>query len=278
MTGRSPHPDPDGHHDDLDPSDAARLTLLVPDDARALEDDRLAWLAEQHQPRPAVAQRLEVRHVDPRPGRARPRRRLAIIAGVTAVAVLAMSILGATLALFVPHNPATTAPATRLASGANQPGQLGGLLPQVTLATDAGASAGADPGSGPTTGTLSSTDLRPGVIALVPDVCSDCTARLTQVAAQAAEYHLPMYLVGGPGQEEQLRGLAEAMTGHPTAALIDPSGTLRRTYQDASSGGEALILLLVRPDGRLYTVVNDPPNGARLEASLVQIGLPATSR
>jgi hypothetical protein len=282
MTGRSPHPDPDGHHDDLDPSDAARLTLLVPDDARALEADRLAWLAEEHDARTAPRDVLEVHQtwrVDSGPPR-RPRRRLAIIAGATAVAVLGMSVIGAALALIAPRQPAVaTAPATRLASGANDPGQLGGPLPTVTLAADANTVAGNVAGTGSATGTdtVVSTDLRPGVVAIVPAECADCSARLTQIAAQAGEYRLPVYLVGAPGQEDQLQGLADALTGHPTAVLIDPSSTLRRTYQTSGSGSTSLLLLLVRPDGRLYTVVDDPGSGVRLESSLVQIGLPTTS-
>jgi hypothetical protein len=141
------------------------------------------------------------------------------------------------------------------------------------VALDAGTSSDVVGG----TGSVISTDLRPGVVALVPVDCADCTARLTQIGAQASEYRLPLYLIGAPGQEEQLRGLADALTGHPSAVLIDPSSTLRRTYQTSGSGSDSLLLLLVRPDGRLYTVVNDPPSGARLESSLVQIGLPATS-
>ncbi len=269
MTGRSAQPDPQGHHDDLDPQDAARLTLLVPDDASALEGDRLAWLAEVQAGREAgpsggrgerhdaiaVRQRLGGPQVFVAP---RPRRRLAILAGVTACAVLAMSVLGATLALFSPGARPLVTATVPLAVSPAEPGSLGALLPAATLTSD--------------TGSVASTDLRPAVVALVPVGCTDCTQRLANVAAQAAEYQLPLFLVGGPSQHAQLQTLASGLAGRSVQTLLDRNLTLRTTFVPVASGSDSLLLLLVRADGTLYTVVDNPAAGTRLEPSLVHIG------
>lgn len=260
MTGPSAQPDPQGHHDDLDPQDAARLTLLVPDDASALESDRLAWLAEEQfeldhdgQRDPGLGRRHVLRHAP------RPRRRLAVIAGITACAVLAMSVLGATLALFSPGGRAATTPRTPLAVSSVAPGRLDGLLPAATLTGDNGA--------------VASTDLRPAVVALVPTGCVDCAQRLATVASQAAEYQLPLVLVGGPSDHAQLQALATSLTGRSVTALVDRNLTLRTAFESTATAPNALLLLLVRADGTLYTVINDPAVDARLEPALVHIGV-----
>jgi hypothetical protein len=269
MTGRSAQPDPQGHHDDLDPRDAERLTLLVPDDASALEADRLAWLAELHAgptrgPRGSAdfltGQRSgqHRRHHGSGAALPRPRRHLAILAGVTACAVLAMSVLGATLALFSPGAPPVAAPRTPLAVGSVAPGVIGGLLPAATLTSD--------------TGSLASTDLRPGVVALVPVTCSDCARRLANVAGQAAEYQLPLFLVGGPTQHTQLETLAAGLSGRSVQTLVDRDLTLRTAFATAASSPNSLLLLMVHADGTLYTIVNDPTADTRLEPSLVHVG------
>jgi hypothetical protein len=267
MNGRSAQPDPQGHHDDLDPQDAARLTLLVPDDASALEADRLAWLAELADldagragspGGPAEGHHtLTMRQRRRALVSPRPRRRLAILAGITACAVLAMSLLGATMALFSPGARPLVTPQTPLAVGSADPGSLDGLLPAATLTSD--------------TGSVASTDLRPGVVALVPATCTDCTQQLANVAAQAAEYRLPLFLVGGPSQHAQLQTLASGLAGRSVQALVDRNLTLRDTFAPAAFGLDHLLLLLVRADGTLYTVVNDPAADMRLEPSLVHL-------
>ena len=50
MTGSRFDPAPDGHHDDLSLAELDGLTLAVPDDPRELEADRLDWLDEQGSP------------------------------------------------------------------------------------------------------------------------------------------------------------------------------------------------------------------------------------
>ena len=263
MTGPPAHPDPEGHHDDLDPQDAARLTLLVPDDASELESDRLAWLAEDRAAPVDLLDPLDMgRHDgDPRKPRPRPRRRLAILAGVTACAVLAMSVLGATLALFSPGGGTTPAARTPLAVATADPGHLDGLLPAATLTGD--------------TGSVASTDLRPAVVALVPSGCGDCAQRLAAVAGQVADYGLPLVLVGGPTQHTQLQTLAASLVGRPVSALVDRDLTLRAAFESTATGASSLLLLLVRADGTLYTVVNDPAADAPLGSALVHIGTSA---
>jgi len=265
MTARSGRPDPEGHHDDLDPQDAARLTLLVPDDASELDPDRLVWLAEDTgagrvDRRPLPGHRVD--DVDRPSWARRRRRRLAAVAGVTACAVLVMSALGATLALFSPSAPAP-GPGTALRVTDVSPGHLEGLLPAVTLAGD--------------NGSLASTDLRPAVVAVVPTTCPDCSRRLSSVAGQAAEYGLLLALVGGPTQHQQLQDLAGSLAGRQVVTLLDRNQTLRSTFVATGAGTSGLMLLLVRSDGTLYNVVDDPAADARLEPALVQLNTPATS-
>jgi hypothetical protein len=258
MTGRPAHPDPEGHHDDLDPADAARLTLIVPDDARALEPDRLAWLAEDHdRPRLPRLDSLALPEITLVASRhPRPRRRLAVVAAITACAVLGLSVLSAGMALVSPNNrPSTTS--TPLAVASADPGELDGLLPAATLTGD--------------TGSVASTDLRPAVVALVPSTCADCGSRLANVSSQAAEYGLPLVLVGGPDQHAQLGDLAGRLP-HQASALVDREQTLRQTFAATATSPDSLLLLLVRADGTLYTVVNDPAADARLEPALVHLG------
>ena len=162
-------PSPDGRHDDLLPEDLDGLTLHVPDDPRELASDRAAWLAEDE---PDVTFAGPVRrspwsgppapsHADRRAAR---RRRLSLTAGVVLASMLVVAVSGAVGAWIVGPQAAAP-PAAPLASAVPDPGQVGGLLPEIVL----------QDGSTPVT----ARSLRPAVIALVPPECDECTELLT---------------------------------------------------------------------------------------------------
>jgi len=238
---RSDRPDPEGHHDDLSAEDLHGLSLLVPDDARELVADRDAWLREQGAsplPEPSRAPT----------GLITRRHRLSITAALVAVSLLVVAVSGVVGALVLPSTP-TSAPAAPLASPTSAPGQLGGLLPLATL-TDADTP-------------VASRSLRPAVIGLLPADCASCLDLVREVRRQAAEFGLPVTLIGDASQGSQLDALVRTLGSFQLGVLIDPSGSLASAYHPDSP-----TLLLVDNTGVVRDIVRDPPAGFRLESGL----------
>ena len=249
---RSGRPSPDGHHDDLSDEDIAGLSLIVPTDARELDADREQWLREggftssPAWPLPPTA---------PRGPRAadheqRRQRRLGIITAAVllcAVVVVAMSgVMGA----FVLPAPPSLMSAVPLADATAERGEIGGLLPEATLAES--------------TTPIAASAIRPAVIALIPNPCSQCVKLLQEVRRQATEYGLRLTLVGTPDQAEQLAEIDRALGTILLDVLIDSKRELSQAY-----GSAVPTLLLVRDDGIVANIVRDPPDNLRLESVLV---------
>jgi hypothetical protein len=266
VSGDGPaRPDPGGRDDGND-SDVERsdLAVLIPDDARELDGDRLALLTELRQraagqPAPDHVPALAARARD----RARAVRRQRLRVGTTGwlllVVLLMVGVAGTLISVFAPRAPL---PLDRLplASAADAPGKVGGLLPEANVSV------------GPRHGDVRT--IRPAVLIVVPPECVDCEDAISNVASQAREYTLPLVLAGTPEQQEQLRDLDRAGTGGGAVQLIDHDGVLGSSYQLTTS---APTLVLVHADGVVGAVLSAEPD-ARYESALVQLPRPGAGQ
>lgn len=236
-------------YDDLPPL----RDVVIPDDARELEADRLAWLHEQrsHDER-ARHQRL-LDQLFPRGG-----TRLGLGTPLVALAMFVVASVGLlSLTLTSRASPPRQAAAV-LATPVVPAGRVGGLVPQLSLA-------------GPR-GDVALRELRPAALVMVPPECA-CELTLEHTFRQAAEYGVDLVLLGRPGHADELRALAAGTGNGTVAALI---GDL-----DALSGyaPKGLTLLLVRADGVVTRVVREvgPELHAELELAALR-DVPTWSR
>ena len=123
-------PGPDGRHDDLDADELAGLALLVPDDPRSLDADRVAYLRDL---RDRAGEGGPIARLRARAGSGRLG-----MTGPTIVLVLAfVAVIGSSLTLFTPRAGTSTALIAPLAT--NPPagvGNIGGLLPDTQVMVD----------------------------------------------------------------------------------------------------------------------------------------------
>jgi hypothetical protein len=225
----------------------------VPDDPRELDNDRQIWLRETGQTAPLFS-----KPPASRPSRqARSGQRLVITAVVLLVSLVVVTVSGLMASLAIV--PATQGPsAAPLADEIDSVGQIGGLLPVVSL-TEANPLAD-------TATPVAAQSLRPAVIALVPEDCIDCASLLREVGDQASQYQIPLTLVGPTSQGEQLADLASEVGTFRLDVLTDSSGAFRDAFGNAEP-----TLVLVRDDGVIVDVVRGVQQGDRLEPSLVKL-------
>ena len=135
----------------------ARLGIVVPDDARALDAVRRSLLGQPSHPH---LQRLgrALSPVGP------PHRRVAAVA-LVAVLATAVALAGSLLAVLGPRSRISTPSALPLATApVSAPGRVGGLLPDTAVRLD-------------DTLTLDARTLRPAVLLVMPAVtCATCAA------------------------------------------------------------------------------------------------------
>lgn len=247
-------PDPDGHHDDLDPEQVAELDLLVPDDpgelltpTRPARPDVVPPKSGTVAPpaRPAERPAASPGPDEPWPGAApfpfSRQRRLAMTAFIIATAVLAATLSGLIGATVFPGVDSVAGSVT-LASPASPPGTVGGLLVSTDLQ-----------GLGP----VPSLTLRPTVLVLVPSSCADCAATLVQLQHVADTAGVRLTLVGSPGQEQQLGALSDVAAGSERSVLLDTDGALMSAYGVEEAPGD-LTVVLVRDDGVVTQVDHNP--------------------
>ncbi|QXJ24032.1 hypothetical protein AGRA3207_005279 [Actinomadura graeca] len=277
---------PDG---DPEPDDYGlpRVDVVVPDDARELERDMVAYRREERRRRRRERRRRILRPVT-RFGVAIP-----IIAGALLIALLS----GALMTAFGPR-PAPRPTAAQLAPRPSaSPGRIGGLLPagQVDLVAREHAPQPLE-------------DVRPGVIGIVPPGYR-CEPVVAELAGKTEAYDLNFWLVADPRAAAGRRGLsikdlkACAGTAHNGTPLIledrkailatayvpavtapplpPPSGTTAPATSPgasppASPGGTpappaepgprlaGLTAVFVQPDGVVNDVVHAPQAGAEL--------------
>jgi hypothetical protein len=232
-----------------------RIDIVIPDDARELDHDLEIWRREERwrHRRERIAALLHFATW----------RRYGISGPLVVTVLLIVALFGSLLALLGPRSvPLPGKPlAAPLGRATATPGQLGGLVPDVTLTT---------PG-----GDISAQSLRPSVLALVPAGCN-CTQQVTALVGQAQEYRLPVYLVGGASQAGDLKELATISGRGIPVAVTDVAGGLRAAY----ANGPQLTLVLVHSDGVVTSVVSNFAVKDRLEpllGILAQPGAPPTS-
>jgi len=251
-------PGPDGRHDDLDAGELEGLALLVPDDPRSLDADRLAYLKELRARRAAGhggrggrgwLQQLGGGH------RGWLRRAVPVLVLVLAT----VAVAGSSLTIFGTTGTARgTVPAPLATNPPGPVGSVGGLLPDSTVTV------------GGVPAALRSA--RPALIVLVPTSCAGCGDILRSLLAQGREYGLTLVLAGPPGQSAQLTNLNAAELADSGLVAVDTSNALTPAY--LPSGVTAV---LVHMDGVVGAVIRDIGSGqgtARLEPALAQLGLP----
>jgi hypothetical protein len=260
-------PDPTDRHDDA--SDG--LLFIVPDDARALDADREAYLRElADQAPPTLSDRVALPSVSPQPRLtprppvpptthrapwlprlARTRRWEAYgLSGplVTAV-LLVVALVGSLMTILAPRN--APAPAARpLATTSLQPaGSVGGLLPDVTLDV------------GPVQ--VLARSMRPTVLMLVPAACTDCTNVVRAVLNATRTHRLQLVLVGPVQQHDQLVALDHAGAGGQATLAFDPSGRLAASY-----GNRTPTVVVVAADGVVTAVDPGVTSSVELDPDL----------
>jgi hypothetical protein len=249
---RGAGPSPDGRHDDLAPEELDGLTLQVPDDPRALENDPATWddiPVAGPTTGPTAGPTAAPTWADRRAAR---RRRLSLTAGIVAASMVVVALSGAVGAWIV--GPQASAPAAvPLATVSPDAGQVGGLLPADAVLQNGSAS-------------IAARSLRPAVIAVIPAECDECAELLSTLAPQVGSFGFPLIAVGAPAQTDQLAALTDDVGGTRLTSLTDPQGALRTAF-----GGTGVTLLLVRDDGVVVQVVRDPTPDTRIEAALVEM-------
>jgi len=238
---------PDG---DPEPDDYGlpHVDVVVPDDARELDRDIVAYRREERQRR----RRARLARL------ARPFTRFGVAVPIISGALLIALISGLLMTAFGPRpTPRTTTPA-RSAAPSAAPGRIGGYLPTGTVAMVS---------RNRRQGSLS--DMSHGVIAVVPPACR-CGKLVNELATRTQESHLLFWLVidrrKGPAVsteegDKQLHALGGAAHGGVVELVDDPADLLARTYVPEGAGPTAI---LVKPGPVVVGVVTDPTPGRAL--------------
>src|SRR5918999_1386589 len=149
-----------------------RIDIVVPDDARELDRDLVAYRREQRQRRRRARWRRMVR----------PVTRFCLATPVIAAAVLIAVISATLLTVLGPNSvprPSATPAVPRPSAGA---GQIGGPLPDAQITVSGRPAA--------------LRDQRPAVIVFVPPDCR-CDLVVSSIARQASARRIGVYLVAG---------------------------------------------------------------------------------
>jgi hypothetical protein len=144
--------------------------------------------------------------------------------------------------------------AARLATAQAPDGTVGGLLPQAVVEVNGAP--------------LSLRDVRPALVMWVPSTGAD-PALLDSLLLQVSSYGVPLMVAGPPERAELLADTAQQTGLGRVSVLVDPGSQLLDSLALAPGAGP--VLLLVGIDGRIHEVIDDPPAGVRLEASLSRV-------
>ncbi|WUH98023.1 hypothetical protein OHR68_31655 [Spirillospora sp. NBC_00431] len=249
---------PDG--DDPEPDDYGlpRVDVVVPDDARELERDVVAYRREERRRR----RRDRFRRVG------RPLTRFGVAIPIIAGALLVALLSGVLMTAFGPK-PAPRPTGAQLAPRPSaSPGKVGGLLPAGSVDNVTGERV-----------SMRIRDLRPGVIGIVPPAY-ECEGVVAELAGGTHAHELGFYLVADPRpaggkKATSLKDLkACAGTAHDgTPQLIeDRAGRLASAYSPppGTPGPTAtsVTAVFVQPDGVVNEVVRAPRGGPELTGKL----------
>jgi hypothetical protein len=212
---------PAGDHD-VDDRWGAGVDWAVPDDIRELEADIRAYRREQ---------RRSARHGRTSRLLARP---ATIPLVVVAIALTLAGSVAALLTVFAPRTGDSDASPLPLAHSTVAAGQVGSLLPAVSLVDVEG-------------GVTGSRALRPAVLAIVPAAC-DCTPLLRQIAGAAYGNALSLDVVV-PAADSEVKALPEQLSAARTRVLVDAHATLASTF-----GATGVTVVLLARNGEVYDV------------------------
>ena len=232
-------------------------SIVVPDDASALERDRIALLVELQQKARAKTPSAPTPTFTAVPapfpaGPAEPRR--TTWPYLTVFLIVCLSLLG----LFAALIPQQTLKPIPLANpnAAIVAGTEGGLLPTGTVNVQGVPQV--------------LRGFRPGVIAVLPSgACNACGASVTNIAQQDVTYQLPLLILGPTSAANRLPAIA-AMSG-ATLTGIDNHGLL-------SQGDSGRVMLyFVRSDG-IITAITPATATTNVDALLVALTKPISSK
>ena len=226
--------------------------IVIPDDARDLDRDVLAYHREQRARR--RRQRL-LRLLGPLRGRGFGGQAaiLPLIATCVALSMLAAAMLSV-VATSPASAPTLTQPPRSSAGQAVPPAALTSL-PAGTVLLNGRAE--------PVRSLASS------ALALVPAGC-DCGPALSRLAGQAAQAHVGLYFVGAGAAIPQLAGLIAQYGGGTAKAVYDTGDVLAAAYHP-----DGLTVLLVYSDATA-DVRRNLPHGFLLTPVLRQLTQPGT--
>jgi hypothetical protein len=239
-----------GYHGDHDDYGLPKVDVVVPDDARELDRDLIAYRREMRQERRRARwQRL-----------GRPFTRYGIATPFIASAVLVALISGVLMTVVSPRpNPRSV----RMSPGgptSTRPGTAGGALPPGHLVVGNRRV--------PVSGVINVA----GVVLLLPRDCR-CDTAVADVVRQAGAAQLQVWMVadGRTGKDaDDVRRLADA-TSHGLAAVADdPDRVLSSAFR-----ANGLTALLVRTDRVVRSVVRALPPHRDLTADLRALQTPS---
>lgn len=245
--------------DDLPPE---LRDVVIPDDARELDRDRLAYYrelaararADERPASPAARIRRLPKPFDPTRSPQFPSAPDGMITSLAIGVAVMVALFGALLLTFsVSGGPL---PQTMPRATVDVPvGQPGGLLPDVPVVVN-----GLD---------RSTADVRPAVLVLWPaEGCgTGCEAALADVGRAAAEQRVRVVLAGTPEQGEDMRAAARQVPGSATW-LTEPTGAL------SVVGPSGLTVVTVHADGVIGDVLRDVGPGTSYDGSFDTLSLP----
>ncbi|WP_019632799.1 hypothetical protein [Actinomadura atramentaria] len=229
------------------------VDVVVPDDARDLAADLLAYRREERRRRRRErAARL-----------LRPVGRFGVAVPIVTLALLVAIVSGGLMTALGPR-PVPRPTASLLARApAAAAGEVGGPLPDGTVRLV----------TGPAT-PVPLASLRPGVIAVAPSDCR-CADLVALLSGKAREYDLRFLLVADTrgraasddAVRKELRALAATAHDGAPELVADPGGVLAGAYAPAAgTAGAGLTTVLVQPDG----IVTDVRTAAQAAPDLVE--------
>jgi hypothetical protein len=214
-----------------------RVEIVVPDDARELERDVVAYHREVRQHRRKERWRrlgipLFIRY--------------GVAAPFIASAVLIALISGVLMTVIAPRQTSRSLPSTAPSAPKAAPGQIGGPLPNVSLSVNG-------------TPTLLTKKIHPGVIAIVPQHCA-CDQLVKQLAGEATGEQVPVYLVGDGASAKDVHNMYWKAAKGTASTVSDPSDVLATTYHAAG-----FTAVLVHSDGVVGEVLKNLNPHANLD-------------
>ena len=215
--------------------------VVVPDDIRALQADIDAYHREQRE----AGRRRWVRRLTG----SRLWRRGATPLAVTAASLGLAAVVFAVLTLGDPGVGRRALPAAVSTAPSAAVGEVGGLLPDLTVRTVAGQP-------------RSVRNLRPALVALLPVHCR-CDALLDSLAGQAETVGASLVAVAPAAVDAEVAALPGRIHSGRVTAYFDPAHALADVY--AATG---VTLLVVSPDATVSHVLRDVRPGVHIEAQL----------